>query len=202
MVINGKVVQRLKRLDMYYKAVEIGNENLRNAKGDKELVLEEVKNESILHVILRVHLYIERELNIILNELNLDATGIHNNRFKTKLDIIYKLSMIDKKLYDVLTKLNSIRNEFAHKIVTKGDEELYKRLLEGASGFVLDNHKIDVEMKELLYKEKLSTDHKIKLLLVNIWVTLKLTSTNMNKVKLDMAKRLEDEVRQKINDIE
>jgi len=187
---------------MYYKALEMGNENLSNATGDKERVLEEVRNESLLQVILRVHLYIERELNTMLNELNLDAKGIHNNRFKTKLDIIYKLSVIDMKLYDVLTKLNSIRNEFAHKIDTKGDEELYKQLLEGASGFVLDNHKIDVKMKELLYKEKLSTNHKIKILLVNIWITLKFTSTNMNKVKLDMATRLEGEVRQKINELD
>jgi len=187
---------------MYYKALEMGNENLSNAAGDKERVLEEVRNESLLQVILRVHLYTERELNTMLNELNLDVKGIHNNRFKTKLDIIYKLSVIDMKLYDVLTKLNSIRNEFAHKIDTKGDEELYKQLLEGASGFVLDNHKIDVKMKELLYKEKLSTNHKIKMLLVNIWITLKFTSTNMNKVKLDIAKRLEGEVLQKINELE
>ena len=75
-------------------------------------------------------------------------------------------------------------------------------MLEGASGFVLDNHKIDVKMKELLYKEKLSTNHKIKILLVNIWITLKFTSTNMNKVKLDMATRLEGEVRQKINELD
>lgn len=187
---------------MYYKAVQMGNENLSNAKGDKERVLEEVRNESILQVILRVHLYIERELNVILNELNLDVASIHNNRFKTKLDIIYKLSVIDKKLYDVLTKLNVIRNEFAHKIDIKEDEELYKQLLDGASGFILDNHKIDVKMNELLYKEKLSTNHKIKMLLVNIWTTLKFTSTNMNKVKLDIAKRLEDEVKQKINELE
>lgn len=192
----------MQRLDMYYKVLEMGNENLSNATDDKERVLEEVRNESLLQVILRVHLYIERELNTMLNELNLDAIGIHNNRFKTKLDIIYKLSVIDKKLYDVLTKLNSIRNEFAHKIDTKEDEELYKQLLEGASGFVLDNHKNDVKMKELLYKEELSTSLKIKMLLVNIWITLKFTSTNMNKVKLDMAKRLEDEVRQKIDELE
>jgi len=192
----------LQRLDMYYKALEMGNENLSNATVDKERVLEEVRNESLLQVILRVHLYIERELNMILKELNLDVASIHNNRFKTKLDIIYKLSVIDKKLYDVLTKLNLIRNEFAHKIDIKEDDELYKHLLEGASGFVLDNHKIDVKMKELLYKEKLPTNHKIKMLLVNIWVTLKFTSTNMNKVKLDIAKRLEDEVQQKINELE
>lgn len=184
---------------MYYKAVQMGNENLSNATGDKERVLEEVRNESLLQVTLRVHLYIERELNTMLNELNLDCKGIHNNRFKTKLDIIYKLSMIDKNIYDVLAKLNSIRNDFAHQIDTKEDEELYKQLLNGASGFVLENHKIDVKMKELLYKEELSTSQKIKMLLVNIWITLKFTSTNMNKVKLDMAKRLEDEVRQQID---
>ncbi|MGG2112616.1 hypothetical protein MHH70_17265 [Metasolibacillus sp. FSL H7-0170] len=192
----------MQRLDMYYKAVQMGNENLSNATDDKERVLEEVRNESLLQVTLRVHLYIERELNTMLNELNLDYKGIHNNRFKTKLDIIYKLSMIDKNLYDVLAKLNSIRNDFAHQIDTKEDEELYKQLLNGASGFVLENHKIDVKMKELLNKEELSTSQKIKMLLVNIWITLKFTSTNMNKVKLDMAKRLEDEVQQKINELE
>lgn len=192
----------MQRLDMYYKAVQMGNENLSNATDDKERVLEEVRNESLLQVSLRVHLYIERELNTMLNELNLDYKGIHNNRFKTKLDIIYKLSMIDKNLYDVLAKLNSIRNDFAHQIDTKEDEELYKQLLNGASGFVLENHKIDVKMKELLNKEELSTSQKIKMLLVNIWITLKFTSTNMNKVKLDMAKRLEDEVQQKINELE
>lgn len=189
----------MQRLDMYYKAVEIGNENLNNSKGDKERVLEEVRSESFLQVILRVHLYIERELNTILDELNLNSTSIHSNRFKTKLDIIYKLNVIDKKLYDVLNKLNSIRNEFAHRIDTQGDEQLYKQLLDGASGFVLNNHKVDVEMKELLYKEKLPLNLKIKMLLVNIWITLKFTSTNMDKVKLDMAQRLENEVRQKIN---
>ena len=187
---------------MYYKAVQMGNENLSNATGDKERVLEEVRNESLLQVILRVHLYIERELNTMLNDLNLDSTGIHNNRFKAKLDIIYKLSVIDKKLYDVLSKLNLIRNDFAHKIDTKEDEELYRQLKDGASGFVLDNHKIDVKMKELLYKKELAVSDKIKMLLVNIWITLKFTSTNMNKVKLDMAQRLEDEVRQEISDLE
>lgn len=187
---------------MYYKTIEMGNEKLSNSTSDKERVLEEVKSESLLQVTLKVHLYIERELNVMLNELNLDYTGIHNNRFKTKLDIIYRLSLIDKKLYDVIAKLNLIRNDFAHKIESKEDSELYKQLLDGASGFVLDNHKNDVKMKELLYKKELSTSHKIKMLLVNIWITLKFTSTNMNKVKLDMAKRLEDEVQQKINELE
>ncbi|MGE7689545.1 hypothetical protein ACQKMI_10050 [Lysinibacillus sp. NPDC097214] len=192
----------MKRLDMYYKTLEMGNEKLSNSTADKERVLEEVKSESLLQVTLKVHLYIERELNVMLNELNLDYTGIHNNRFKTKLDIIYRLSLIDKKLYDVIAKLNLIRNDFAHKIDSKKDSELYKQLLDGASGFVLDNHKNDVKMKELLYKKELSTSHKIKMLLVNIWITLKFTSTNMNKVKLNMAKRLEDEVQQKINELE
>ena len=115
----------------------MGNENLSNATGDKERVLEEVRNESLLQVILRVHLYIERELNTMLNDLNLDSTGIHNNRFKAKLDIIYKLSVIDKKLYDVLSKLNLIRNDFAHKIDTKEDEELYRQLKDGS---ILDSY--------------------------------------------------------------
>ena len=57
-------------------------------------------------------------------------------------------------------------------------------------------------MKELLYKKELAVSDKIKMLLVNIWNTLKFTSTNMNKVKLDMAQRLEDEVRQEISDLE
>lgn len=192
----------MERLEMYFKASEIGNVNLRNSKEDKEQVLEEVRNESLLQVTLRLHLYIERELNTVLSEINLDYKNIHNNKFKTKLDILYKLSIVDKNLYDVIAKLNLIRNDFAHEIDNKADAELYKKLLDGASGFVLDNHKIDVKMKGLIEKKELPTSFKFKILLVNIWLHLKTISTNMDKVKLDIAKRLEDEVRQKINELE
>ena len=190
------------RLKMYYKASEIGNINLKKSQEDKEQVLEEIKNESLLQVTLRLHLYIERELNTILREINLDYKNIHNNKFKTKLDILYKLGIVDKNLYDVITKLNLIRNEFAHEIDNKEDGELYKKLLDGASGFVLDNHKIDIKMKGLIERKELPTSKKFKILLVNIWIHLKIVSTNMDKVKLDIAKRLEDEVRQKINENE
>ncbi|MES1047598.1 hypothetical protein FOA22_24530 [Heyndrickxia oleronia] len=192
----------MQRLEMYLKASEIGNEYLRNSKEDKEQVLKEIKNESLFQVTLRLHLYIERELNMILSEINLDYKNIHNNKFKTKLDTLYKLGIVDKNLYDVITRLNLIRNEFAHEIDNKEDGELYKKLLDGASGFVLENHKIDVKMKGLIEKKELPTSYKFKILLVNIWIHLKTISTNMNKVKLDIAKRLEDEVRKKIIELE
>ena len=167
------------------------NLKLKNSEEEKKGILKEMKHEDTLVATLRLHLYVEKELDEIL-EFMFKVPNIVKG-FKNKLDLLYNLGVMDKHLYDAVKKLNSVRNGFAHDLDYGKNENVYSNLKSGLSGNILGIHEVDVKMVELL-NGKIDNEMKIRFLLSDIWIQLKIFSTSMLLKKFDFAKRLRSEV--------
>lgn len=178
-------------LKIHFKISEIVND-LRGNQEEKKKVLEEAQHEETLFAILRIHLYAEKELDSMIESM-FNVPGLIKN-FGNKLKFLYDLKIIDKPLYDAVKKLNKVRNELAHNLNYGDGEEVYSNLKSGLSTNILELHEIDVQMIELLHKRELDNQMKTRILLANIWIQLKLSSTNILSEKFSFSKRLREEV--------
>jgi hypothetical protein len=72
------------------------------------------KSEDFMGIILRAQIYIENDLDILLNKLLIHPEKIKLQFFAAKLDAAFALGAIDEEWYGVFRKFNSIRNSYAH----------------------------------------------------------------------------------------
>lgn len=77
----------------------------------------EYKNDK-LYLILRGHLYIENELNKLLEGFlpNPEILELYKESFRRKIDLAFALNLIKPKLYDILLGFNELRNKYAHRL--------------------------------------------------------------------------------------
>lgn len=180
------------RYNIHFKLNEIANSNLENSKAEKKLILEEVKKEDTLAVTLRLHLYAEKELDIIIKSIFPNYKSILKQNFNSKLDLVHHLGILDRSIYDAISKLSKVRNSFAHNLDYGKEDDIYQTLKSGLSKDILKEHEIDTRMYELKYV--IDNEIKIRLLLTLIWIRLKIVSTNILSKKLLLADRLKSEV--------
>jgi DNA-binding MltR family transcriptional regulator len=184
-------------LKLHLKINNIVN-GLRSNEEEKKKVLEEAQHEETIFAILRIHLYAEKELDSMIESM-FNVPNLLKN-FGNKLKFLYDLKIIEKPLYDAVKKLNNVRNELAHNLNYGDSEDIYHNLKSGLSTEILKLHEIDVKMIELLHKEKLDDQIKTRILLANIWIQLKLSSTNILAKKFSFSKRLREEVITEVNE--
>lgn len=182
--------------DIYYKISTKVNKLLANSKDQKKEVLNDVQQEDTLAVILRVHLYAEKELDDILIVFFNNPKIVKG--FSNKLNFLFNLQIMNKSLYDAVFKLNKIRNAFAHDLEYGKQENVYSDLKSGLSEHILRGHEIDVEMKEIIHG-KLDEETKIRILLANIWIQLRIFSTSSLQRKYEFANRIQEEVIEEVN---
>lgn len=175
------------------------NAELLDSEEYKKTVFREVQHENTLVATLRLHLYAEKELNELIKVMFLHSKNIiEYQKFKGKLSLLYNLGVMDKPLFDAVSKLNAVRNGFAHKLEYEGSEVYYKDLKSGLSGWILENHQADVKMIEISNGE-LDNDTKFRILLAGIWIQLRIFSTSILLKKFDFARRLQREVVEELN---
>jgi len=77
----------------------------------------ESKNER-LYLILRGHLYIENELNKLLENFlpNPSVLELYREGFRRKLDLALALNLIEQDHFDIICAFNEIRNKYAHRL--------------------------------------------------------------------------------------
>ena len=115
--------------------------------------LEDTKSTEILIIILKSHLYLEREIRNILAETIVDDKFLNGIRFSQKLDLAYSLGLFFD-IYGTLKKVNTIRNAYAHDIKYIFSEKEFNDLLstlnkEDKDGFLSDYP----EVKKLFFDE-------------------------------------------------
>lgn len=87
------------------------------------------ESEDYLGIILRAQLYIEKNLDILLNKLLIHPNKISLQFFSSKLDAAYALGAIEDDWYFALQKFNKIRNKYAHDFKYKFTENEYTNLV-------------------------------------------------------------------------
>lgn len=189
----------INRINLYRLANDVSNLNLKQAAEEKQIILSEMQNEETLVVILRLHLYAEKELESVLKSIFVNPQKYigENYTFINKLDLIYNLGYMEKTLYDAVLKLNWVRNKLAHKLDYEKNTDIYSILKDGLSNNILKEHKLDVDRHVLIHKD-IDNEKKIRILLVNVWLQLKIFSSSMLLKKLDYANRLESQVKDEV----
>ncbi|WP_432355335.1 hypothetical protein [Sporosarcina sp. A2] len=183
---------------IYPKVLKICNSNLKAAEEEKRKIFKEVLREDSLAVILRMNLFAEVELKksvkVLLADVNIGDKLINH------LNFLHDLQIMDKDLYEAVKKLNTVRNNLAHKLqYGNKDDIVYSDLKSSLSGSILKGHKIDVEMQELIHG-KLNDGMKIRILLAGVWIQLKIFTTSILLKKYEFAKRLLNEVEEEIRE--
>lgn len=150
--------------------------------------MNDTKSSEILIIILKAHLYIERELTNMLTETIIDYKIISTSTFRQKLDLANSMGLVDG-YYGVLGKVNSIRNSYAHSvdygIGEKEFEDIISTLTKEDKDDFLNEYQ---HWKTVLYDGSIPEfNFKIQLLLSNIWfatVTSRLTAKKAIELRL------------------
>ena len=108
----------------------------------------ERKNER-LYLILTGHLYIEIELNRLLEKFipNPEVLKLYKRSFFSKLELAHSLDLVDRPIFDSLAAFNELRNKFAHRLKykMKSKEVTDIKILVGKiDGFEMFNETITV----------------------------------------------------------
>lgn len=186
------------KLELQNKLTDISNENLKQANFSKEEMIKEISSSDLLSATLKSHMYIERELNDLIEYFMPSAKTLSNLNFARRLKLIYEIGILEKDLFDVINKFNEIRNDFAHKLNFYKDEDCYKKLSTSLSNRIKDLHKIEVEMRILLHGN-LSFEEKYKILLAQIWIEMVIFNSTKERRKMDFGERLVQEVLSDVN---
>jgi hypothetical protein len=89
------------------------------SKSDRESFIDDLDDQNDkLYLILRGHLYIEHELNKLLEGFipNPDILELYKERFRTKTEIAFAFNLIDQNQYEMLLEFNDLRNKYAHRL--------------------------------------------------------------------------------------
>lgn len=132
--------------------------------------MRDTKSNEILIIILKSHLYIERELIKALTETIIDEKILIGTTFRQKLDLANSMGIIEG-LYGVLGKVNSIRNSYAHDVSYEFGEKEFEDLLSTLSKGDKEDFISDYNgWKPFLYDGTIPEfNFKLQMLLSNIW---------------------------------
>lgn len=150
----------------------IVEKKLEEFSAERRKFIEETKHDEILVVILKTHLYIEKELNELITQFFKNPQKLLNYKFKSKLDLLFALGVIEQELYDPIAKINDIRNDFGHKLNYTFSEGEYVKLHNTLSKEVLTEFKKDLDFHNFLWGKRTFLE-ETKILLAGIWSNLK-----------------------------
>ena len=145
----------------------------RKTKDLNKRFMSDTKSNEILIIILKAHLYIERELANMLTETVIDYKVISTATFRQKLDLANSMGLVEG-LYGPVGKVNSIRNGYAHSIDYAFEEKDFEDLLSTLTKDDRDDYVNEYEKwKAMLYDGSFSEfNFKTQLLLSNIWFSM------------------------------
>jgi hypothetical protein len=110
------------------------------------------KSEDFMGIILRAQIYIENDLDILINKLLLHPEKISLQFFAAKLDAAYSLGAIDDEWYGAFRKFNKLRNKYAHDFMYEFTENDYSDLVSTLSKDAKDEYIADLRNQEILNK--------------------------------------------------
>lgn len=138
-----------------------------------KIFMNDTKSTEILIIVLKAHLFIERQLILSLTETIIDDKVINGTTFRQKLDLAHSMGIINIT-YGTLGKINSIRNSYAHDMDYEFDEKTFEDLLSTLTKEDKDDFlNYYDEMKRIFYDESIpELNFKLQVLLSDIWFSL------------------------------
>ncbi|MEK4085594.1 hypothetical protein [Psychrobacillus sp. FSL K6-1415] len=127
--------------------------------------LKETQHDEALIVILRAHLLVERELNLVLEKCLKypDKMDLERVTFSQKLNLVYALGMLKDGIYRSINKFNNIRNGCAHSLDYKIDENSVDSIISCLSKD--EKNEMESDLGEFKISEQPSIKEKIRLVL-------------------------------------
>lgn len=110
-------------------------------KSLSDIFIDEMENKNDkLNLILRGHLFIDNELNKLLEGFlpNPTILELYKDSFRRKMDLALALNLIEQKHYDILLAFNDLRNKYAHRLkynATHTEIRNLKNLIAEIDGF-------------------------------------------------------------------
>ena len=108
------------------------------------------ESEDYIGIILRAQIYIETDIDILLNNLLIHPNKISLQFFSAKLDAAYALGGIDDEWYHALKNFNKLRNKCAHDFKFEFTENDYNSLISTLSKDAKNNFLINLQHEELI----------------------------------------------------
>ncbi|QIZ07614.1 hypothetical protein HFZ78_13455 [Priestia megaterium] len=145
----------------------------KDAKESINKFLLETASYDLLQVVLRGHLYIERELTILIKKKLIEPDEyLKNMMFGQKLSLAFALGCVSKEERSTYAKLNELRNGFAHNLEYELTEEVFMNLV-NTVGSNLSSLKARYD---LFVSKKTDSDllSKFRYLICLLWVHIKL----------------------------
>jgi hypothetical protein len=141
-------------------------------------------------LILKGHLFIENELDNLIDNTLIKPLKISQATFSNKIELSYSLGIIDQEWLGAFRKLNSIRNKYAHDINYNFSEKDFEDLLSTLSKEDKEEYFKDIEAEEFIndvlkalnQKDKNNSfdiNHRTRVLLANFWIYLKLQNIQL-----------------------
>lgn len=94
--------------------------------------MKDTKSNEILIIILKAHLYIERELIKILTDTIIDEKVLKGTTFRQTLDLANSMGLIEG-IYGTLGKVNSIRNAWERRKSNRNKAGARKKINQGTA---------------------------------------------------------------------
>ncbi|ASN04266.1 hypothetical protein [Virgibacillus necropolis] len=147
---------------------------LKDWRESYEHFIELTNDENMLIIVLRAHLYLEREINELLSKVSLNGKLLEV-QFSHKIDLVKSLGVVDEELIPPIGKLNKIRNQYAHDLEFEVTQKDYQDLLSTLS----KKEKAHFEEELINFYKKYPEENKkltnnFRVLLGSIWGAVKI----------------------------
>lgn len=144
--------------------------------------MEYTTSEDFMGIILRAQLYIENDLDMLLQKLLIHPDKINFQFFLAKLNAAYALGAIGDEWYGAFRKFNKIRNKYAHDYNYEFQISDYEDLISALSLDAKVEFKSNIEMEEWFIsiknsltgnQDSLDLKYKLRVLLSDFMLYIK-----------------------------
>jgi DNA-binding MltR family transcriptional regulator len=141
--MDVKMIDYSEKENLYYKA------EIKKAISE---FLDYTKSEDFMGIILRAQIYIENDLDILINKLLVHPEKINLQFFSAKLDAAYALGAIDEEWYGAFRKFNKLRSKYAHDFMYEFTENDYGDLISTLSKSAKEDYMFVLKQEEFFNK--------------------------------------------------
>lgn len=148
----------------------------------KEFILA-TKRDDTLAIVLKAHLYIEAELEEILRLGTKNYKALDLKYFKEKLNLCYGIGLIDRDLYTVLKKFNTIRNKYGHRVDFEITEIDFKEMYDLMNSEQKREYSEDLKVTTMFSQE--TFDIRLRVLLASLYSEVVVSCQSVNSTILE-----------------
>lgn len=145
--------------------------------------IQATKRDDTLAIVLKAHLYIEAELEELLRLGTKNYKELDLKYFKEKLNLCYGIGLIERDLYTVLKKFNTIRNKYGHRVDFEITETDFKEMYDLMNSEQKREYSEDLKIITMSSQE--TFDIRLRVLLASLYSEVVVSCQSVNSTILD-----------------